>query len=732
MSTHHSSFSRWSGALAVGIVALLSPAAIAHIPEEGALEEATVEAPASSLGQPTLPSPTEAVDQGGERPEADAAADAVDNVAQEPVEGADSAVGADSVPAAEGTSAEVHEADLDTGADADIGDAASDEATGEPATQTSDDESPAVTEAASDDPAGTEAEDNAQDDSIREIEEAERQRRLALMMEGDRLFEAGRYAEAEALYREAKGTVELEEETLERAEPVTDPTLLPLGPQGHWRRYHEGLEMGLDTRIDVPLQLLTQDYPQFIPAHLKYAERLNEKEQPEEALVVLERAVALYPDHPLLVQARIEALVTQEEWLQAAIAARQFALLNPDHPAAPELTIAADEYQRRFRRRMRSRITRRAIGNVLAGGVGFALTGNIFGPLSALQTSILLLRGETAVGERVAQQAVEELEMITDAQVLTYVNELGQELARLGGRSEFDYEFYVVAEDELNAFALPGGKIFINAGAILSTETTAELAGLVTHELSHAILSHGFQMMTGGNLVANVLRSVPYGGIATNLAVLDYSRDMERQADQLGTRILSASPYAADGMARLMATLESEGARAPFQWLSTHPDTGKRTRRLNALIEENGYNRYAYEGVEEHQRIQARVRRILIQAGVLLEIDENGDPIESETSPDVGEGPEASNPEGETGPGAESETTEPDISEPSAESDVLEPDAPEASEPSSESEMLEPGPEPGPEPEPGLGIELDPPEPRTESEAPELDSEPGTDSDVLT
>ena len=512
-------------------------------------------------------------------------------------------------------------------------------------------ETEGAVESAGDPSSDTEETSEATEEATDAIE-AERQRRLALFAEGDRLFRAGRYAEAEGFYRQAKaplagstgdevadeaengdasevspvgsvGSDGAEDEAIARAEPVTDPTQLPLGAQGHWRRYHEGLEMGLDSRIDVPLQLLTQDYPQFIPAHIKYAERLYKKEQPEEALAVLERAVSLYPDHPLLVQAHIEALVTEEEWLQAAIAARQFALINPEHPAASELSVVADEYQSRFRRRMRSRITRRAIGNVLAGGVGFALTGNLFGPLSALQTSILLMRGETAVGERAAAQAVEQLEIITDAEVVNYVNELGQELAVLGGRSEFDYEFYVVAEDELNAFALPGGKIFINAGAILSTETQAELAGLVAHELAHAVLSHGFQMMTGGNLVANMLQVVPYGGVATNLAVLNYSRSMENQADRLGTRMLAVSPYAADGMARLMATLETEGSRAPFAWLSTHPDTGKRTRRLNTLIEENGYNRYAYEGVVEHQEIQARVRQILIQAGVLLELDES-------------------------------------------------------------------------------------------------------------
>ncbi|MGF1534854.1 MAG: M48 family metalloprotease [Elainellaceae cyanobacterium] len=514
------------------------------------------------------------------------------------------------------------------------------------------------------------SEESLEEDPEAAAEEAARQRRLELFSEGDRLFELGRYAEAEVIYRSAKG--DFEGEVIERAEPILDPEQLSPAGQVYWREYQAGLESGLDTRIDVPLQLLTQENPEFIPGHLSYAERLNQQEQPEAAIAVLERAATLYPNDLTLTQARIDALVAQEEWLQAAIAARQFALINPEEPASAELAVSADEYQDRFRRRMRSRITRNAIGNVLAGGIGFALTGNIFGPLSALQTSILLMRGEAAVGERTAQRAAEELELITDEEVVTYVNELGQELAELGGRDEFEYEFYIVAADELNAFALPGGKVFINAGAILKTETTAEFAGLVAHELSHAILSHGFQIMTGGNLVANVLRVVPYGGVATNLAVLSYSRDMERQADRLGTRMLAASPYAADGMARLMETLEEENPRGNFDWLSTHPDTPERIRRLNSLIEANGYNRYAYEGVDEHQRIQERVRRILIQAGVLLELDENGEPIDPEAVPEAETEENSALDDPSAPPDAGPDATGPDATGPETEPEAIE------------------------------------------------------------
>jgi len=167
-------------------------------------------------------------------------------------------------------------------------------------------------------------------------------------------------------------------------------------------------------------------------------------------------------------------------------------------------------------------------------------------------------------------------------------------------------------DDDINAFALPGGKVFVNAGAIMHTNSEAELAGLLAHELSHAVLSHGFQLATQGNLTANVTQYVPYGGTLANLLVLNYSRDMERQADALGTRILASSGYAADGMRNLMVTLDKEERdRAVFAWLSSHPDAKERISNLESLIERNGYNRYAYEGVARHLEIQKRVAQLL-------------------------------------------------------------------------------------------------------------------------
>jgi Zn-dependent protease with chaperone function len=437
--------------------------------------------------------------------------------------------------------------------------------------------------------------------------------RQQLLIEADRLYLQGQYEQAEFLYRKAKEPL-VAEAVRDRPAAISDPSQLPPAGQVYWREANAGREAELYTRLMVPLELLVAEYPEFIPGHLLHAEVLAEQDKPEESLAVLERATTLYPDEPELIRARVDSLAANEHWLEASVAARQFALLNPDRPDVTEFEALADQHLEEFQDRTRSRLRGNAIANFVTGAASFVLTGNLFGPLSAIETTVLMLRGESAVGESIANQATRQLELVEDEAVVAYVNELGQRLAEVSGRDDFEYEFYVVEDETLNAFALPGGKIFVNAGAILEANSEAELAGLLAHELSHAVLSHGFQLVTSGNLTANLLQLVPYGGYAANLAVLSYSRDMERQADALGTRILATSGYAADGLRNLMITLEeAEEESLPFAWLSTHPDTNERIENIETQIELNGYNRYTYEGVERHQAMQRRVEQLLLE-----------------------------------------------------------------------------------------------------------------------
>ncbi|MGK7939936.1 MAG: M48 family metallopeptidase [Crocosphaera sp.] len=436
------------------------------------------------------------------------------------------------------------------------------------------------------------------------------------LAKADYFYRCGDTLLAERFYRDVKEPFGNEEELNREllAQALYDPQYLLPGGGVYWRLYQESLtesEVYESKRI-APLKLLSEDYPEFIPGHLKYAEILREDERHEEARNVLENAVNLYPNEAPLVKAKIEADEQAENWLAASLTARQFAIFNQEHFLRDEFKQLADINLERYQSDLQGQMTWNMVGNAIMGGVGAALMGNVFAPLSTLQTSYLLLQGESAIGESYAEGFKNRLTLIEDPEVTEYINEIGQKLAKVAGRDEFEYEFYVVMDKNLNAFALPGGKIFINAGAIAKTASEAEIAGLLAHELAHSVLSHGFQQMTQGALTGSVAQYIPYvGGLAGNLAVLSYSRGMEEQADVFGTRLLAATGYAADGMRNLMVVMDDEHENRPPAWLSTHPDTSDRVKYIEAEIVRNNFNRFAYEGVERHQTIRKKVLDLL-------------------------------------------------------------------------------------------------------------------------
>lgn len=446
-------------------------------------------------------------------------------------------------------------------------------------------------------------------------EQAERAR---LLMTADQLYQGGDVAAAEALYRQAKdASWQGAEDQTPRILPITDVAELPPAAAVYWREAKAGAEAGLETRMLVPLELLVEEYPQFLPGQALYVEYLLQYGRLQEATAVIEAAVARYPYHPELLKAQTQVLMAQEKWLEAAIAARQFTIFNPDHPETAAMLALSQENADQFRAQMNQQLTGNLLSNIVTGAAGYILTGGLLGPFTALNSSMMLLQGESAVGEQVANQALAQLPIMENQEVNSYVDAIGEKLAALAGRSEFDYDFYVVMDDSLNAFALPGGKIFINAGAIMKTESEAELAGLVGHEISHAALSHGFQMVTQGNLTSSIAAFIPIpevASIAASLVVSSYSRDMERQADVLGTQILAAGDYAADGLYNLMVTLREEVEGRPgLSWFASHPATDERVSYLERLVDEGGFTRYAYEGVESHLKIRRQVEKLMAQ-----------------------------------------------------------------------------------------------------------------------
>ncbi|MEG3435524.1 M48 family metallopeptidase [Pannus brasiliensis CCIBt3594] len=438
----------------------------------------------------------------------------------------------------------------------------------------------------------------------------------------DELFLAGEKSEARTLYRQCKPDFpESSDNGTEVPPPVYDIQQLE-GGHKLWTNALDGIESNLDSKIFFNLVPLTQRYPQFIPASLKLAdfcvndsefcERSAREGQPKTASEVLERVTELYPDNADLVKKKIELLALEEKYLEAAIDARQFSIVYSDRPEAAEFVEIADKYLGKFKAKINDRLVGQTVAGVIIGaGAGF-LNGNVYQGLSGLQMVVLMLQGEANFGREaataLANNYIARGELIQDGEVLDYIRGIGDKITRFMGRKDLEYEYYVVKDDKLNAFALPGGKVFINTGAILQTNSEAELAGLLGHEISHAVLSHGFLRIAESSLLNNLSLVVPFLNYVSPLITAQYSQENERQADILGTRVLPLSNYAADGLLNVMVTFKKIYGDAPTNYLSTHPAPVERLQYLEKIIRDNRFDRYAYEGVKKHQKIQQKLQ----------------------------------------------------------------------------------------------------------------------------
>jgi len=172
------------------------------------------------------------------------------------------------------------------------------------------------------------------------------------------------------------------------------------------------------------------------------------------------------------------------------------------------------------------------------------------------------------------------------------------------GRSEFNYKFYVIDKDTFNASAYPGGKIFVHSGALKAMESEAELAGLLAHEIAHAVASHSYRSIAEDILLQNLGQAIPFGKVISELASLRYDRQDELEADILGLYALNASKYSVDGIYNLMATMRQENASSRPEWASSHPVPESRLHYVQELIQRRGYERHSYYGVVPYAQMK--------------------------------------------------------------------------------------------------------------------------------
>jgi len=199
---------------------------------------------------------------------------------------------------------------------------------------------------------------------------------------------------------------------------------------------------------------------------------------------------------------------------------------------------------------------------------------------------------DVELGRQAAEKVEQQLPMLRDDDVTSWVASLGERLVAAIPQefrhSEFRYAFQVVNVREINAFALPGGPMYVNRGMLEASRTEGEVAGVMAHELSHVALRHGTAQVTKatkyeigallGAVVGSIIGSAVAQGTQFGLgtAFLRFSREFEREADLLGSHVMAGAGYDPLEMASMFKTIEKQGGSGGPQWLSDHPDPGDR------------------------------------------------------------------------------------------------------------------------------------------------------------
>jgi predicted Zn-dependent protease len=218
---------------------------------------------------------------------------------------------------------------------------------------------------------------------------------------------------------------------------------------------------------------------------------------------------------------------------------------------------------------------------------------------------------EIRMGKEADAQISQQMGVVNDPQLQSYVSKVGKELAAKSERPNLPWSFKVMDDPMVNAFALPGGYIYVTRGILGHLSSEAELASVLGHEIGHVTAQHSVnqlskaQLAQGGLLVGSVLS--PEIAQAANLAssglqllFLKYSRDDESQADDLGLRYMANGGYETREMPKVFSLLEkvsksSQSGRVP-SWLSSHPDPGDRVSRSTKRIAERNYGQGEVNG----------------------------------------------------------------------------------------------------------------------------------------
>lgn len=227
-----------------------------------------------------------------------------------------------------------------------------------------------------------------------------------------------------------------------------------------------------------------------------------------------------------------------------------------------------------------------------------------------IQKSSLSKDQESQLGKEAAAEVERTMEVVRNPEAEAWLNKIGQRLAQTPQANAYPYYFKLVNEPSINAFALPGGPMYVHTGLIKAAESEDQVAGVLAHEMSHVALRHGVNQMSkqqtwqtimgvvgaaaglaGNNGQCGLLCQAVQmgGGLTQNAVLMRFSRDHERDADLNGARMMSAAGYNPLALAHFFEKLEAQsgasaGPKGLTAFLSSHPAPGNRKEYIEEDI----------------------------------------------------------------------------------------------------------------------------------------------------
>jgi predicted Zn-dependent protease len=218
----------------------------------------------------------------------------------------------------------------------------------------------------------------------------------------------------------------------------------------------------------------------------------------------------------------------------------------------------------------------------------------IYNPATQKKEFIFIdTKQEVALGKLIYSQVIREMSLSKDEMMIKRLNLIGEKVNKVCDRQDLEYKFNVVKDKELNAFAIPGGFVFINSG-LMETASDNELACVVGHEIGHVAAKHAvkrLQVSLGYAILINLalaqgnyVDAAQAVDIIFNIVSLGYSREDERLSDRLAVKYAFKAGYNPDGMISFFRKLEEEsrkkGNTAPLVFLSSHPPVKERIENM--------------------------------------------------------------------------------------------------------------------------------------------------------